>query len=362
MTSHRPASVSRLMAAACLAVAAAACARALPAAKYPLDQCRRVALVDAGTGAVIRGAEDLALDLARERLIVSAYDRRGAERALRKRAPSVPQGGLYAISIAALAGDDRPVAASALAHGDDIAGGLRPHGITYDPITDEIAFINRGYQKLDGRWRSATRIERIGAGGEVVIGAEVEARCAANDLARDGEGLLITFDHSDCGWRKAVEDALSLRRSGVASENGATLYDAAAHANGIVEVEGGDIALAATREKAVLILERTPEGYAERRRIHVPGGPDNLALAADGGIIAALHPSLLRMGLHRKTGFGKSPSRVVNTPLDGAGIEFLFDDPSGAVFSGATAAVEWSGRLILGSATDEGLLVCASRA
>ena len=63
-----------------LAGLVASCAREdIGAARYGADDCRRVALVDAATGAAVRGAEDLALDLEGGRLFVSAYDRRAVD-------------------------------------------------------------------------------------------------------------------------------------------------------------------------------------------------------------------------------------------------------------------------------------------
>jgi hypothetical protein len=239
---------------------------------------------------------------------------------------------------------------------------VRPHGLAYDEQADEIVFINRGYQKIDGRWRLAARLEQIGSQGAIIIGPEAETRCRANDLIRGADGLLVSFDHAACGWRALIEDAFTLRRSGVALASGSALFDAAAHANGLAPVAESGIALAATREKALLMLERTSAGYAEAERIAMPGGPDNLTAAGDGAIVAALHPSLIKYGLSRRFGWGRAPSRIVRVDVQSGAVEKLFDDPRGRLFSGATVAVEADGLLILGSALDEGLLVCAAKA
>jgi hypothetical protein len=71
-----------------------------------------------------------------------------------------------------------------------------------------------------------------------------------------------------------------------------------------------------------------------------------------------VHPSIWRYAAALKLGLGKAPSRVVRIDPASAEVEVVFDDPRGDVFAGATVAVERDDVLILGSATDEGLLVC----
>jgi hypothetical protein len=340
-------------------LALAGCAaEALGPAEYAPTDCRRVALQDSEAGQPIRGAEDLDIDAARGRIFVSAYDRRAVEKAVAQRAFRLPEGGVFAVDLdALLAADGAPAPAKRLVRAGDVAGGLRPHGISYAPDTNEILYLNRAYQKIDGRWRRTTRLERIGGDGEVILGADAPTHCAANDILAKGGGAVASFDHGACDWRASLEDALTLRRSGVAAPTGELLFDAAAFANGIVETADGEIVLAATREKAALFLARDANGYVERRRVPLPGGPDNLTLAPDGSILVAVHPSLFGLAAHRRLGLPRAPTRVVRLTPAGE-VQMVFDDRSGARFSAATVAVEWRDALILGSATDEGLLVC----
>lgn len=349
----------RLLVMLATGLASAACsAKAVGEARYGADDCRRVALIDVATGKSVRGAEDLTLDPARDRLYVAAYDRRGVERAVRRKEFSVPEGGVYAISLSGLVGGPDTANATPIVRAEDIAGGLRPHGISFSPEVGEIAFINRGYQRINGRWKMIPRVERIGARGEIFVGKEGTTPCAANNLLDEPREAMISFDHEHCDWRASIEDAFSLRRSGVVKEGGAPLYDGALYANGIARAADGKIALAATREKAILLMEERAEDLSLSRRIPLPGGPDNLTPAADGAIIAAVHPSLLLMGLHRRLGFAAAPSRIVKANPANNSVEILFDDPEGALFSAATVGAEWNGALIIGSVTDDGLLVC----
>lgn len=337
---------------------AACSARATSNPAFDRAQCRRVVIADAQTGSAIRGAEDLALDPARKRLFISAYDRRAVEKAASSGAFQIPEGGIYAVDFAALvAAGSAPLPLTPYVGADGIPGGLRPHGLAYSPARDEVAFINRGYQKIDGKWRLSISIARVGGDG-MAAGVAVPAHCGSNDLVEGRDGAYVTFDHEGCGWRATLEDAMTLRRSGVSAEDGAKLFDRAAFANGIVQADSGEWVLAATREKAALILREDGGKFVESGRVALPGGPDNLTVAADGDVVAAVHPSLIGMGLHRRLGLGRAGSRIVKFDPASRKIEVLFDDPGGVEFSAATVGVLWDGALVLGSATEEGLLVC----
>ena len=341
---------------AAVALLTAACSRAPAQPEYQLDQCRRVALQDSRSGGRIVGAEDLAIDPVRGRLLLSAFDRRAVAKAVSTGALSVPEGGLYGVSLADVARDDGDrLVAARLVDADAYPGGLRPHGLAYLPQSDEVAFVNKGYRRSGDGWARDTNVVRVSARDGAALSSS-SAHCAANDVTGDISGLVFTFDHASCGWRASLEDALLLRRSGVGVGNGPALFDRAAYANGIVGLDDGVIAVAATREKAIVVL--SGEGtLRETKRIALPGGPDNLTLS-DDGIVAAVHPSILRLAVSSKLGLGAAPSRVLKVdPATGAAV-LLFEDRTGRLFSGATVAVERGDMLIVGSATDEGLLVC----
>ena len=332
------------------------------APRYGLDDCRRVALIDRESGAPVRGAEDLALDAERGRLFISAYDRRAVEKAARKKRDSLPHGGIYAIALETLFDPQtESVTVSSLAAPKDFAGGLRPHGLSYDEENHELVFINRTYVREGRRWRMEPHLQRIGANGEMFVGAPAPAHCAANDVAAADDRVVTTFDHASCGFGAGLENIFRLKRSGLADESG-PLFAKAAFANGIVRLDNGDIAMAATRESAILRLEPSPDGYGERGRIAVPGRPDNLTVASEGAIVAALHPSLSKLASARKMGIGKAPSRIVAADPATGKVAMLFDDPGADLFTAATAAVETGEGLVAGSVIDDGLLVCRTGA
>ncbi|WP_375205712.1 hypothetical protein [Hyphococcus sp.] len=330
--------------------------------RYALEDCWRVALIDFESGDPVRGAEDMALDLEGGRLFISAYDRRAVEQAARKNREAPPHGGVYAVSLDTLFDPQTDnVTVSSLAAPKDFAGGLRPHGLSYDAKNQELVFINRSYRRDGRRWRMTPHLRRIGANGEMFVGAPAPAHCAANDVAADDSKVVTTFDHASCGIGAGLENVFRLKRSGVADEDG-PVFSKAAYANGIARLAEDELAVAATRESAILLLKNSDDGLVEGGRIALPGRPDNLTLAEDGKLVVALHPSLSKLASARKLGLGKAPSRIVEADVSTGAVNLLFEDPKAALFSAATAAVETAQGLIAGSVIDEGLLVCRADA
>ncbi|MEX6633924.1 NHL repeat-containing protein [Hyphococcus lacteus] len=326
---------------------------------FSLDQCSRVSLIDEQSGETIRGAEDLVFDAEHGRIFVAAYDRRKTEKAAKKsNSETLPSGGIYAISINQIFAEGiDEITVRPLALPDEFSGGLRPHGMTYDAHNKELIFINRTYEKDGRNWKMTPRLQRIGANGEVFVGITTDAPCAANNVVSTDGDILTSFDHASCGWQAGIENLFNLKRSGFA--NGSNpIFKGVGFANGIEVTANGDIALAATRENALIILDPNNGNVSELARIELPGGPDNLTITSDGKIIAAIHPKMLRLALNRKLGLGKAPSRIVKADPDTAEVEILFDDPDGTNFSAATVGISLPQGLVLGSVTDAGLLVC----
>lgn len=339
----------------------AACAReAEEAPLYQAGECRRVSLIDASTGAEIVGAEDLAFDGATGTLFISAYDRRAVEAAVKRRAPDLPEGGVYAAPFEKLAAAREPLSLRSIVNPEDVAGGLRPHGVSFDGAARRLWVINRAYHMTGGRWRQSVRILAFkdGAVGE---GANAP-HCAANDLTGVGDRLFISFDHGACDWRAGVEDVFGARSGGVQTEQGSPAFGGVRHANGVAALPDGRLALAATRDKKLLMLSGGENELGLEKTIPLPGAPDNLSVSADGRIVAAVHPDLLSIGLARKLGIGRSGSRIVRVDPKAGSVALLYDDPKALQFSAASAALEIGDALIAGSALDKGLLLCRREA
>ncbi|MEL6506167.1 MAG: hypothetical protein AAFR29_00910 [Pseudomonadota bacterium] len=340
-------------------------------------QCVRVGLQDADSGWAVRGAEDIAIDRKGGRLFISAYDRRHVEAHLARRSRHrsegrLPAGGLYPVTLAdlrqALRSSAKPIlTVQSLVRPDDLTGGLHPHGIDYDVMRNEIAFINRRYERGPNGWERDVVLERVGGNGAIVMGEAQKLPQAANDIAIVPSDVVVSVDHGGTGVGAVLEDIFGLRRSGIqALSTTKPLLQGIGFANGVNGRLGFEeaprdsqltdqIVVAATRDKSVYLIDRNGQRTA---RVRVPGGPDNLSVATDGSILAAVHPSLLRMGAHRKLGLGRAPSRVVRITPGENDVELLFEDPAGKHFQAATIAISADGLLILGSVTDRGLMVC----
>lgn len=330
-----------------------ACGAKVGTPVYAPDRCSRVALIDTETGEAIVGAEDIAIDAERGRLIVSAYDRRKAERDAQRHAATVTEGGLYSVDLAALESGTE-ARAKPLVERFAVEGGLRPHGVSLDPATGEIAFINRSYVRRGRGWQMHPTYFVVSSTGEILdFGA---AHCAANDILL-GARIYASFDHASCNgaW---LENLTGGAGTGIVDLDGKPVFVDVRFANGLARRDAHDFALAGTREKSVLLLQENKGGLAMTARVKTPGGPDNLSYATDGTLIAAVHPDLMKLGLARRLGIGKSPSRVVSIDPKTEKVRILFDDPAARLYSAATVAVSWRGSLILGSVLDNGLLVC----
>lgn len=328
---------------------------------FALDQCTRVSLVDEASGALIIGAEDLDIDRKAGRIFVSAYDRRKAERAADERAASIPEGGVYAFDVAALNSGENALNVRPLVDPASIEGGLRPHGMSYDASNRVLTFINRAYERSGAAWKMEPRLVAVDlAGGSTTEEANVE--CSANDVASSGGHLVMTLDHGGCGWRMVIEDIIGARAGRLVDDKGEALLSGLGFANGVVAMAEGSLAVAATRDRAVHLLSASDSPAEIVSTVDLGAAPDNLSLADDGRVVAAVHPSLLSLGLQRKLGIGRSPSRIVELDLQGVGQRPLFDDPRAALVSAATVAIFTQETLIIGSVIDPGLVVCRNSA
>ena len=352
---------SRLAVSSCLVSACAlltACAgEGQVVHPYGVDDCRRVSIIDSETLSPIRGAEDFAIDHANDTLFVSAYDRRAAEKAAKKKRDVIPHGGVYAMELTALFNPSvERVRATSLVSSSSIDGGLRPHGISYDAARGELVVINRAYEREGRRWAMTPHALRIKLDSNAV--SYDAAHCAANDVTSDTDALYVSFDHERCDWRAGLEDLFNLKRAGVVKYDETAAFSGVGFANGLATTPTGDLALAATRENSLIVLRDLNGALNEITRFKMPGGPDNLTISHDGKIIAAAHPTLWKLGLNRKMGIGTAPSRIVKVDQQSGIVTTLFDDPSGKTFSAATVAVETKHGIVVGSVTDEGVLVC----
>jgi arylesterase/paraoxonase len=355
----------------------AGAALAPAAAVEDVLQCRRVALRDAGSGAPVKGAEDIAVDAAGGWLYLSAFDRWALEDALAAGADSLPQGGIYAAPLEEVVAADDSLAVRRLT--TDLSGDFHPHGIALfrDVRPRRLFAINHAHTREGREWRRTTRIDLFDVEGPALRPAgslRDPALCRANDLAAlSPSAVLVSRDHGACrGLGKWIEDALGLSHAkvllaGRESDGGShvtTVIDGLGFANGLALSPGGDrLAVAATREGRVYIHDvaalRRGEAAASRS-LRLDGGPDNLSWTADGRVLAAVHPSMLKAGIARHRWFGKARAgrRVVDVEPDDGTVAPLLNDPAGVRLNMATVAVAFAGIMVVGAVLDDAILVC----
>jgi hypothetical protein len=315
---------------------------------FAREDCQVHAIIDTATGEALSGIEDLARAEAGS-LILSAYDRPAVEAALSER-KAPPEGGLFRVAIEPLL--QGATRATPLLSPGSITGGLRPHGIaTHD---NRLAVVNRRLG-ASGTLDPVVLDLRLVEGAEPQVAAIHRASgfCALNDVAFDGELILATLDRGTCG-RPGLADLFPGAATGKLAEIGPEgtriVADGFAFANGVAVLPDALVAVAETRGKRIRL--------SDGRQLDVPGAPDNLSVADDGRIVAALQPNLIRFALWRYGWLAGAGSRIVALDPQSGAIETLFEDPSGDLFAGATSALLLDDALVAGSVLSAGLLVC----
>ncbi|MEM7059810.1 MAG: hypothetical protein AAF557_19665 [Pseudomonadota bacterium] len=302
-------------------------------ARFSAKECQHVRVIDPETGESIVGIEDLALWQNGSQLIFTAHDRRDDAK---------PNGGLYSVPIWDIA-ERAEVDAKHLYRPQ---GSFRPHGFAISDQQRRLALINR---PADGE--TEILVGPLGQSGWRVDRWLDDPRfCRANDLDFNHPSnvrLRISMDRADCG--PSIRDLAPWSRSGkVLSTDGGPIWVEQVGLSFPNGISGKYVA--ETRAKRI--------SSAYGRALEVPGGPDNLTQTFYGDIVAALHPNLFLTGLGLGGWWDNIPTRIVRVEPKNGGVEVLFDDPSGRVYSGATVAILTGDQLIAGSAIDHGLLVC----
>lgn len=350
-----------------------------------LGDCRRLPLVDAATGKLLRGIEDIEVDPEAGVAYLSAQDRWALENAVDSGAASLPQGGIYLLRPEQLRQADRPAALRNLTAGFTGQADFHPHGIAFyragtGPAL--LAAINRAYRagKAAGAdaWRPETSIEIFAVTPEGLqhrSSLAASAFCHPNNLAWiDESRLLVTNDHAACGalgvWVETLLGGdgtvvLASLTPDFSLAETTVVADSVPYANGIaVDRKDDRVLVAATRASAVFsfaladLAEGTTAPAVER--IELDGGPDNLTWQADAPLLMAVHPDLFSLGLYRNQWLGAehAPSRVVAVCADDRRTRTLFDDRGGMLFSAATVAVSLDEYLLIGSVAEPGLFAC----
>jgi sugar lactone lactonase YvrE len=384
MTAHaRP--VAALATVALLAAVALAYAQGfeLPAA----EACRAVSLVDTASGRALRGAEDIAIDAPAGVALISVDDRWAVEDAIDAGAAVLPQGGIYALRLDPqnLSGDELAVEdlTTDFKRGRD----FHPHGLAlFNSGGQRVLFVvNHHRAQHDGAenaaWRRRPAVEVFALeGGDLAHVRTVEHAtiCRPNGIAALGPGrFLVTNDHGGCGALAArLEDLLPLSRSNLVhvdfgagsrgSESVRVVAEGFRFANGVAlgPEDPPRVYVADTRREAVFVYQLadllSQADAAPVQELALESGPDNLEWLGGEHLLTGAHPRLLRLGLYLKRWFGvkSAPSRVIAIDPASGRVQRLFDDPDGALISGASTAAAYGRWLLIGSAAGPGLVIC----
>ena len=301
------------------------------------------------------GAEDIEIDRERGLAILSSDDRRRAA------AGEKDTGGLFVYDLRGDGSSAEPI-------GHDFAGELKPHGIYLLEAgagTPSLLFVvnhaadQHTIEVFD--WDGETLEHRRTYEHELLV--------SPNDVAAiDETRFYVTNDHgaaSDTG--KLIEDFLRLGRGSVVYFDGDQAREVAsgiAYANGVaINPQATVVYVASTTEGELRRYGRDEEtGDLELIEAQSLGtGLDNIEVDRHGNLWIAAHPHLMSFMRHAGNPSTPSPSEVLWVdPLRNL-------DPSvrpvwldlGTELSGASVALPFGGRFVVGSVFEEHFLVCS---
>lgn len=306
----------------------------------------------------LQGPEDFEVDAAHDTVIVSSTNRRAPQ------GTPDPRDGLYALKLSAL--ETPPVKL------DGVPKDFHPHGISLfaGPNGQEtlmaVNHTGNGGQAVeifDLTYENgvAKLAARSSIGGGLLV--------SPNDLSAVApDRFYVSNDHvTTTALGRFAEDYLLWPHSDVLYFNGTNLripVQRMAFPNGVyVTPDGLHLYIAVTNERRIIALSREPffGNLTEIGSLSLPVRPDNISADAQGRLIIAGHPSLIRVNRFRADPSQPSPSEVVRISLDKAGVptgyETIFADDGHLIGASSSAAVVGK-HLLIGSVLDDKLLDC----
>lgn len=305
-----------------------------------VDQCTRVE--------VAPGTEDVTIDPQTRIAFVSAAERRD---------PSLPAGGIYALS---LDGSLDPVLVSGDAPDD-----FRPHGISLwsdGADTKRLFVIN--HPKAGGH---VVEIFDVGAGGALthVKGVSFDEMHSPNDLvAVSAEAFYASNDRGFMdGLMAQFETYFALPFSSAVywdGENGSMAVSGLAFANGInVSADGETVYIAEFLRHQVGVYDRdvATGALTQTRVLPVGTGADNIEIAEDGALWIGAHPKAFDFLAHAGDPTAIAPSQVIRVDPDNGDVDQILIDLSGKLSGSSVGAVDGK-TLVVGAVFEPAVLVC----
>jgi arylesterase/paraoxonase len=306
----------------------------------------------------LAGPEDFEVDAAHDAIIVSSTNRRAAKASpdardglylLKLSAPQAPPVKLdgtpkdfhpHGISLYRAPNGDETL--MAVNHHSNGTNSIEIFGLTYDG----------GTAKLDSR---------SSIGGGLLV--------SPNDIFAVGPGsFYVTNDHvTKTPLGRFTEDYLLWPHADTLYFNGTNFripVQRMAFPNGVyVTPDGGHVYVTLTNERRLIAFSREPffGNVTEIGSLSIPARLDNISADAQGRLIIAGHPSLLRVNQFRADPGKPSPSEVFRVTLDKSGVptgyETIFAD-DGSRIGASSAAAMVGKRLLIGSVLDHKMLDC----
>lgn len=306
------------------------------------------------------GPEDLALDRGTGLLFAAAYDRRqGPGRG----AP----GGLFVMDLKAPTPALREITPDGL-------GLFRPHGIGLWREGEALYLhaVNHGEEerveifKVEGKDAESLRLVPM------MRVADGRFRSLNDVLPVGPEAFYVTNDSvARTALGKRWELARAKDTGSVFHFDGEAVRVAAeglSFANGIAMSPGGEaVYVTETMDRTMRIYDRDPNSGTLTQRPRTEGlvwfgtGGDNIDVAPDGALWIAAHPKVLAFAAHRADPEEHAPSQILKIVPDTDGRGGTIDEvllDKGEALSGASVAVAYEGRLVLGAAFEPKLLLC----
>jgi len=309
----------------------------------------------------LEGPEDFEVDAAHDAIIVSSTNRRAP-----KDAPD-PRDGLYALKLSA---PDAPAVKLQGAPKD-----FHPHGVSLyrAPNGDEtLMAINHrqnGGQSVEVFALAYDNgVPRLSAKSSIGGGLLV----SPNDVfAVAPDRFYVTNDHvTKTALGRFAEDYLLWPHANLLYFNGTSFGISAqpmAFPNGVfVTPDGNHLYVAVTNERRLIAFSREPffGSVTEIGSLSISARVNKISADAQGHLIVAAHPNLMRDNRFRADPSKPSPSEVFRVTLDKSGVpqsyETIFADEGGKIGASSTAAVVGD-RLLISSVLDDKLLECTLR-
>jgi arylesterase/paraoxonase len=306
----------------------------------------------------IPGPEDFEVDAAHDAIIVSSTNRR-----VPKSAPD-PRDGLYLLKLS-----DPSAPPVKL---DSGSKDFHPHGISLyrAPNGDEtLMAINHrkdGTQTVEILGLTYDNgVARLMAHSSIEGGLLI----SPNDVFAVGpDRFYVSNDHATkTPLGRFAEDYLLWPHADLLYFNGSNFripVQGMAFPNGVyVTPDGTHLYISVTSERRIIAMSREPffGNLTEIGSLSLPMRPDNISADAQGRLIVAGHPSLIRVNQFRADPSKPSPSEVMRVTLDKAGVpagyEIIFANDGGLIGASSSAAIVGK-RLLIGSVLDDKMLDC----